>query len=106
MTPGNNQKHKINKMKAIWNGETIAESDDTIVIEGNHYFPSDSIKQEYFQDSRTNTVCPWKGIASYYTLNVDGKENKDAAWYYPETKEMAKGIKGRIAFWKGVEVVK
>lgn len=93
-------------MKAIWNGETIAESDDTIVIEGNHYFPADSIKKEYFQDSSTNTVCPWKGTASYYTLNVDGKENKDAAWYYPEPKEMAKGIKERVAFWKGVEVVK
>lgn len=93
-------------MKAIWNGETIAESDDTIVIEGNHYFPADSIKKEYFQGSSTNTVCPWKGTASYYTLNVDGKENKDAAWYYPEPKEMAKGIKERVAFWKGVEVVK
>lgn len=93
-------------MKAIWNGETIAESNDTIVIEGNHYFPADSIKKEYFDNSSTHTVCPWKGTASYYTLKVDGKENKDAAWYYPDPKEMAKGIKDRVAFWRGVEVVK
>jgi uncharacterized protein (DUF427 family) len=93
-------------MKAIWNGQTIAESNDTIVIEGNHYFPADSVKKEYFEQSSTHTVCPWKGTASYYTLKVDGKENKDAAWYYPNPKEMAKGIKDRVAFWQGVEVVK
>jgi uncharacterized protein (DUF427 family) len=93
-------------MKAIWNGETIAESDDTLVIEGNHYFPKDSIKKEYIQSSNTNTFCPWKGTACYYTLKVNGKENKDAVWYYPEPSEMAKGIKERVAFWKGVEVVK
>lgn len=93
-------------MKAIWNGETIAESDDTVVIEGNHYFPADSIKKEYFKQSDTNTVCPWKGKASYYSLEVGGKENKDAAWYYPQPSELAKGIKDRIAFWRGVEVVK
>jgi uncharacterized protein (DUF427 family) len=93
-------------MKAIWNGETLAESNDTILIEGNHYFPAESIKETFFQPSSTHSVCPWKGTASYYTIKVDGKENKDAAWFYPETKEMAKGIKGRVAFWKGVEVVK
>lgn len=91
-------------MKAIWNGQVIAESNDTIVIEGNHYFPSESIKKEFYQPSNTNTVCPWKGTASYYSLTVDGKENKDAAWYYPETSELAKNIKDRVAFWKGVEV--
>lgn len=93
-------------MKAIWNGQVIAESDDTLVIEGNHYFPADAINKEYFVDSSTNSVCPWKGTASYYSLNVDGKENTDAAWYYPQVSELAKGIKDRIAFWKGVEVVK
>lgn len=91
-------------MKAFWNGELIAESEDTVVIEGNHYFPADSIHQQYFKESSTHTVCPWKGTASYFSLEVNGKENKDAAWYYPEVSEMAKGIKGRIAFWKGVEV--
>lgn len=93
-------------MKAIWNGEVIAESDNTIVIEGNHYFPKDSIKKEYFENSDTNTVCPWKGMASYYTIKVDGKENRDAAWYYADPREMAKGFKDHVAFWRGVEVVK
>lgn len=93
-------------MKAIWNGETIAESEDTVVIEGNHYFPADSIKKEYFKQSDTQSVCPWKGKASYYSLEVGGKENKDAAWYYPQPSELAKGIKGHIAFWKGVKVEK
>ncbi len=93
-------------MKAIWNDEVIAESDKTIVIEGNHYFPADSIKKDYFKDSDTHTVCPWKGTASYYTLEVNGKSNPDAAWYYPETSKLAESIKGRIAFWKGVEVTK
>ncbi len=93
-------------MKAIWNGKTLAESDDTIVIEGNHYFPPESIHKEFFFPSETHTVCPWKGTASYYTIQVDGKSNADAAWYYPETSELAKSIKGRIAFWKGVEVVR
>lgn len=90
--------------KAIWNGQVIAESNDTVVIEGNHYFPADTIKNEFFTESDTHSVCPWKGTASYYSLNVDGKINKDAAWYYPETSELAKGIKGRVAFWKGVSV--
>ena len=93
-------------MKAIWNDQVIAESDKTVVIEGNHYFPPESIKKEFFEDSSTHTTCPWKGQASYYSLKVDGKENSDAAWYYPNTSELAKGIKGHIAFWKGVEVVK
>ena len=91
-------------MKAIWNGEVIAESEDTVVIEGNHYFPPDSLKSDFFQKSNTHTVCPWKGTASYYSLEVNGKVNKDAAWYYPEVSELARGIKGRVAFWKGVEV--
>ncbi len=93
-------------MKAIWNDQVIAESDKTVIIEGNHYFPPESIKKEFFKDSSTHTTCPWKGQASYYSLKVDGKENTDAAWYYPNTSELAKGIKGHIAFWKGVEVVK
>lgn len=93
-------------MKAIWNDTIIAESDNTTVIEGNHYFPADDIKKEFFKPSDTHTVCPWKGTASYYTLNVDGSENKDAAWYYPETSKMAKSIEGKVAFWKGVSVEK
>ncbi|UII22258.1 DUF427 domain-containing protein [Fulvivirga ligni] len=91
-------------MKAIWNGQLLAESDNTVVIEGNHYFPKESIKSEYFKDSATHTICPWKGTASYYTLAVDGEENKDVAWYYPETKQAAKVIEGYVAFWKGVAI--
>lgn len=91
-------------MKAIWNGQVLAESDDTIVIEGNHYFPSASINEEFFVPSETHTICPWKGTASYYSIEVDGQRNKDAAWYYPDAKEAAKNIEGRVAFWKGVEV--
>ena len=91
-------------MKAIWNNQVIAKSNDTIVVEGNHYFPADAVKKEYLQPSDTHTTCPWKGLASYYTLQVDGKINKDAAWYYPEPKEAAKEIKNYIAFWKGVKV--
>lgn len=91
-------------MKAIWNGTVLAESDDTIVVEGNHYFPENSINKEYFTESDTHTTCPWKGEASYYTLKVDGEKNKDAAWYYPEPKELAKNIEGHVAFWRGVEV--
>lgn len=91
-------------MKAIWNNTVIAESKDTVVIENNHYFPADSIKKEYFIDSETKTNCPWKGVASYYTINVKGKENKDAAWFYPETSELARSIKSYVAFWKGVTI--
>ncbi len=91
-------------MKAIWNGEVIAESNETVVVEGNHYFPHDSIKKEYYKESNTHTTCPWKGVASYYTVEVNGSENTDAAWYYPETSELAKGIKNYVAFWRGVQV--
>ena len=92
-------------MKAIWNGQVLAESDDTVVVEGNHYFPRDSIKTEFFQPTETHTVCGWKGTASYYDVVVDGNANKDAAWYYPEVKPEAKRIKDYIAFWKGIEVI-
>lgn len=91
-------------MKAIWNNEVIAESNDTVVVEGNHYFPESAVKKEYLHPSDTHTICPWKGTASYYSLVVDGKENQDAVWFYPEPKDAAKQIKGRVAFWKGVEV--
>lgn len=90
--------------RAIWNGAILAESDNCVVVEGNQYFPPDSIKCEYFQDSNTHTTCGWKGVASYYNIVVDGQVNKDAAWYYPETKDAANNIKGYIAFWKGVKV--
>ena len=92
-------------MKAIWNGKVIAESDDTVIVEGNHYFPHDTIIKEYFNTSSTNTTCSWKGVASYYSINVEGKTNNDAAWYYPEVSELAKGVKNKVAFWKGVEVI-
>jgi uncharacterized protein (DUF427 family) len=91
-------------MKAIWQGTVIAESDQTVVVEGNHYFPPDAIKAEYFKPSETHTVCPWKGTASYYDVVVNGEVNKDAAWYYPETKDAAKNIENYVAFWKGVKV--
>ncbi|MEL6718722.1 MAG: DUF427 domain-containing protein [Bacteroidota bacterium] len=93
------------KKQAIWNGKVIAESDDLVNVEGNYYFPEESLNKAYFAESNTNTLCPWKGTASYYSVNVDGMENKDAAWYYPTPKDAAKAIKGRVAFWKGVEVV-
>lgn len=91
-------------MKAIWNGKVIAESDETVVVEGNHYFPFDSVNEEFLKTSETNTLCPWKGVASYYTLDVDGVANPDAAWYYPDPKPAAEEIRGRIAFWKGVRI--
>ena len=91
-------------MKAIWNDTVIAESDDTVVVEGNHYFPMDSILCEYFKDSDTHTNCPWKGTASYFNLEVNGASNPDAAWFYPEPKDAAAEIKNRVAFWKGVNV--
>ena len=91
-------------MKAIWNNQIIAESNDTIVVENNHYFPKNSIKAEFFKPSATHTTCPWKGLASYYTIEVDGKQNPDAAWYYPEPKVAAQNIAGYTAFWKGVKI--
>ena len=91
-------------MKAVWNGAVLAESDETKIIEGNHYFPPESIHKEFFKSSDTHTTCPWKGEASYYTIEVEGKDNQDAAWYYPETSELAKEIKGYVAFWKGVAI--
>lgn len=90
--------------KAIWNNQIIAESDETILIEDNHYFPPNSIRIEFFTDSALKTVCHWKGKASYYSLNVNGEINKNAAWYYPKASEAAKNIEGYIAFWKGVIV--
>ncbi len=91
-------------MKAIWNGKVIAESNDIINIEGNSYFPIESVNKNYLKESQTTSVCPWKGKASYSSLEVDGKTNKDAAWYYPDPKEAAKEIKGSMAFWKGVKI--
>ena len=93
-------------MKAIWNGATLADSDRTVVVEGNHYFPIDSTKTEYFRDSNSHTSCHWKGEASYYDLKVNGEVNKDAAWYYPDPKPAANEIKDHIAFWHGVKVEK
>ena len=92
-------------MKAIWNGKVIAESDNTVVIEGNHYFPIGSVKAEYLDDSSKTTFCPWKGTANYYSLHVDGETNADAAWYYAEPKPAAAEIRDRIAFWRGVTIV-
>ena len=93
-------------MKAIWNGKVIAESNDIVTVENNPYFPESSANKEYLKSSSTHTTCPWKGIASYYTLEVEGKENPDAVWYYQEPSEAAKEIKGRVAFWHGVEIAK
>lgn len=91
-------------MKATWRNTVLAESDDTVVVEGNHYFPVGSIKREYFRESDSHTNCPWKGVASYYDVVVGGEVNKDAAWYYPTPKDAAKEIKDRVAFWRGVKV--
>jgi len=91
-------------MRAIWNGAVIAQSDATVVVEGNHYFPAESVVAERFEDSPTRTSCPWKGEASYKSLVVDGERNVDAAWYYPEPFDAAAEIRGHYAFWKGVEV--
>jgi uncharacterized protein (DUF427 family) len=93
-------------MKAMWNGKVIAESNDIVVVENNNYFPVSSVNKEYLKSSNTHTFCYWKGTASYYSLVVDGKENIDAVWFYEEPSELAKEIKERIAFWKGVEIVK
>lgn len=91
-------------MKAIWKDIVIAESDDTVVVEGNHYFPAESIVAEHYRPSLSHTVCPWKGTASYYDVVVGDEVNADAAWYYPETSEAAREITGRVAFWRGVKV--
>ena len=92
-------------MKAIWNNTLLAESNDTVVVENNHYFPLDSIKKTFFKPSDTHTHCPWKGDASYYHLEVAGEINADAAWYYPKPSHAAREIKNRVAFWKGVEII-
>jgi uncharacterized protein (DUF427 family) len=92
--------------RASWNGKVVAESERFETVEGNVYFPADTIKQEFFLPSATHTTCPWKGVASYYTLVVDGKENRDAAWFYPTPKPAASNITGHVAFWKGVTVEK
>jgi len=91
-------------MKAIWNNQIIAESEKTLQIEGNHYFPAETINKKFFNPSDTHTTCPWKGVASYYHIEVDGKINRDAAWFYPDTKPAAREIKNHVAFWRGVEV--
>jgi uncharacterized protein (DUF427 family) len=91
-------------MKAIWNGTVLAESNRTIEIEGNQYFPPDSVNRQYLRPSSKHTTCPWKGEASYYNVSVDGDTNEDAAWYYPQPKEAARQIKGYVAFWRGVKV--
>ena len=90
--------------KAIWNGAVIAESEQTVMVEGNHYFPPESVKREYLDDSRTHTRCYWKGTASYYDVVVDGQANPDAAWYYPDPSKAADQIKDYVAFWRGVKV--
>lgn len=92
-------------MKAIWNGQVIAESNDTVNIEGNHYFPKSAVKSDFLKESKTESVCHWKGTANYYSLEVEGKTNRDAVWYYDTPKDAAKVIKDRVAFWRGVEIV-
>ncbi len=91
-------------MKATWNGAVIAESDDTVVVENNHYFPPDAVDRNVLVESTHTSFCPWKGTASYYSIRVDGATNENAAWYYADPREAANSIKGRVAFWKGVEV--
>ena len=91
-------------MKAVWNGRVLAESDDTVVVEGNHYFPRSALDGDLLAPSETTTFCPWKGTAHYYHLTVDGEINRDAAWYYPSPKPAARQIEARVAFWRGVAV--
>lgn len=91
-------------MKAVWNGTVVAESDDTVVVEGNHYFPRDAIASDHFRPSVTTSICPWKGQAEYFDVVVDGEVNRDAAWYYDAPKPAAENIAGRVAFWRGVTV--
>ncbi|MGH2751841.1 MAG: DUF427 domain-containing protein [Actinomycetota bacterium] len=90
--------------RARWNGRVLAESDDTRVIEGNHYFPEESLNKEFFEDSDHHSLCPWKGVASYYTVTVDGRRNENAAWYYPRPWFLARKVRGRVAFWGGVKI--
>jgi uncharacterized protein (DUF427 family) len=92
------------RVRAVWNGVVLADSADTVVVEGNHYFPPESVNRQYFTPSSSHTVCPWKGIASYHTVVVDGGSNRDAAWFYPHPSLLARRIKGRVAFWHGVRV--
>ncbi|WP_431970743.1 DUF427 domain-containing protein [Nocardia sp. bgisy134] len=92
-------------VRAVWNETVLAESDDTVVVEGNHYFPADAVRRRYLEPSDQHTVCPWKGTASYYTVTVDGASNPDAAWYYPTPKPEAEMVRDRVAFWRGVDVV-
>ena len=91
-------------VKAVWNNVVLAESDETVVVEGNHYFPPESVKKEYLTESSTQSTCIWKGLASYYSIEVDGQTNNDAAWYYLEPSDAAQNIKDHVAFWKGVQV--
>lgn len=91
-------------MKALWRDAVLAESDRTIVVEGNHYFPPDSLRRDHFRESRTHSTCPWKGVASYYDIVVGGEVNQDAAWYYPRPREEARHIKDYVAFWRGVKI--
>lgn len=92
-------------MKAVWNGQVIAESTDTALVEGNHYFPLESVNRAFLVPSRTTSVCPWKGTANYYSLHVDGESNPDAAWYYAQPKPAAAQVAGRVAFWRGVQII-
>ena len=92
-------------MKAIWNNTIIAESNNTVMVEGNHYFPMESLKKEFIEDSETTSICPWKGTANYFSLKVNNRENKDAIWFYTTPKAAAKDVTNRIAFWKGVQVI-
>ena len=91
-------------MRAVWNGQVLAQSEQTVVVEGNHYFPPEAVRREFFEASQTHTTCPWKGVASYYTVSVDGEHNTDAAWYYPDPKPEAANIRDHVAFWHGVTV--
>lgn len=91
-------------VRATWNGVVLAESDNTMVVEGNHYFPPESLNKQYFSKTRSHSLCPWKGLASYYTVTVDGVTNPNAAWYYPRPFPLARKLKNRVAFWGGVEI--
>ncbi len=91
-------------MKAVWNNVVVAMSDATVVVEGNHYFPKESVRHDLLRASETHTYCPWKGVASYYSIEVDGEVNRDAAWYYADPKPAARAVRDRIAFWRGVQV--